>query len=549
MDRRAVAAVAVALVGLAAPAPAAADWPVYGRDLANTRDAGKDGPTVAQIPTLAETWRFDSPTGDFTGTPVLANGVLIAGDYSGTVYALDAVTGKLRWSKNVGGPVNGSAAIDPSAPGGAAVYVPVATVGSPRLAALSLADGRPRWSSVLTNQPSSSVYGSPTYWKGTVYIGTSGPNGDDSNARGTVVALRESDGAVRWRTFTVPPGHDGGPVWSTPAIDAATGRLYVGTGNAYHAPAADTTDAIVALDASSGAILGHYQAIADDIFAPDNPAGPDADFGASPNLMHGPNGQALVGEGAKDGFYYALDRATMKFVWKAANGPGSALGGFVGSTAYDGKRVYGSNALTSQVAAIGRDGASQWSSADGGTADFSPVAVANGALYSAAPGGSVTIRDGASGTVLKTLALGAPTFGGISTTGGAVYAAVGVGPPPPPAPQQDGTGSIVAFGDTSRSGAHGGGGGGGHKTRARIKLSVKPRVVRAGRKTALRFTARARSRVVRGAIVRLAGHRVRTGRKGVARMVVRLKHGRHLARASKRGLRSGRVTVYAHQSD
>jgi polyvinyl alcohol dehydrogenase (cytochrome) len=559
---RRAALVGAVLAALAvSAAPAAADWPVYGGDLANTRNAGAAGPMRAQLAGLAEAWRFDSPTGDFTGTPVVAGGVLVAGDYSGTVYALDAVTGKVRWSKNVGGPVNGSAAIDTAAPGGAAVFVPVATAGKPRLAALSLADGRARWSTVLTDQAQTSVYGSPTFWKGKVYIGTSGPNGDDSKARGTVVALDERTGAVRWRTFMVPPGRDGGLVWSTPAIDTATGRLYVGTGNAYHAPAADTTDAIVAMNASNGAILGHYQAIADDTFAADNPAGPDADFGSSPNLIRGPTGRALVGEGAKDGFYYALDRASMKFVWKRSLGPGSAIGGFLGSTAYDGKRVYGSNALTSQVGAIGVGGASQWSTVDGGTLDFSPLATANGAVYSANNAGTVTVRDAASGAELKTLSLGAPTFGGMSFTGRALYAAVGIGPPPPPGPQdQYGEGSIVAFGDTSHSGGGGNGGNGGNgggggqnggggtgTSRARIKLSVRPRAVRAGRRTVFRFTARARKRAVRGAVVRLAGHQARTNRKGVARIAARLRHGRHTARASKRGFRGGRVTVYAHR--
>ena len=58
----------------------------------------------------------------------------------------------------------------------------------------------------------------------------------------------------------MPPGHDGRAVWATPAIDTAAGRLYVGTGNAYHDPVADTTDAMLVLDACSGRILGHYQA-------------------------------------------------------------------------------------------------------------------------------------------------------------------------------------------------------------------------------------------------------------------------------------------------
>jgi polyvinyl alcohol dehydrogenase (cytochrome) len=520
--------------------PAAADWPVYGRDLSNSRNAGSDGPARAQIPTLKEAWSFDSPTGDFTGTPVIANGVLVAGDYSGTVYALDAVTGKVRWKRKLAAPVDGSAAIDAAAPHGGIVYVPLAKVGGPRLAALSLRDGTKRWSTLLTGQASSSVYGSPTYWRGTVFVGTSGPNGDGSTARGAVVALDARTGAVRWRTYMVPPGHDGGAVWATPAIDTASGRLYVGTGNAYHEPVAGTTDSIVALDAATGTMLAHHQAITGDTFGPDNPAGPDADFGSSPNLIRGPTGRRLVGEGAKDGVYYALDRATLKPVWKTAVGPGSTIGGFVGSTAYDGTRIYGSNALTSQVVALGRGGSTVWSSADGGSADFSPVATANGVLYSLNQGGVLTARDAATGTTLNSVSLGAPTFGGIATVGRAVYVAVGVGPPPPPAPQQDGTGSIVALGDTSQSGGR----------RAQMRVSVEPRRVRAGRRVRFQFQISSTSGdPLRGAQVELAGQSARTGRAGRATIEARFQHrGRHRARIQASGYVSRSIVIVVRRA-
>jgi polyvinyl alcohol dehydrogenase (cytochrome) len=529
-----------ALAGLAlaaGAAPAAADWPIYGHDLANTRNGGTDGPSIAQIPTLKRAWSFDSPTGDFTGTPVVAKGTLVAGDYSGTVYALDAVTGKVRWTKKLGDPVDGSAAIDASAPKGGIVYVPVAKVGAPRVTALSLRDGHSLWSSALTRQPDSSVYGSPTLWKGTVYIGTSGPNGDGSTARGAIVALDARTGARRWRTYAVPPKHDGGAVWSTPAIDRSTGRLYVGTGNAYHEPVAATTDSVLALDARTGAILGHYQALAGDTFGPDNPAGPDADFGASPNLFEGADGKKLVGEGAKDGVYYALDRATMKLAWKTSVGPGSTIGGFVGSTAYDGTRIYGTNALTSQVGALGRDGFSQWTSADAGSADFSPVAIANGVLYTLNASGVLSAREARTGTVLNQVDLNAPTFGGIATVGRAVYVAVGVGPPPSPAPQQYGTGSIVALGDTSASGRRG--------RRARMLVSVHPRKVRAGRRVRFHFRVTSLAGTpVRGARIRFAHALARTGRGGRATIVARFAHpGKRRARVRAKGYVKRRVGV------
>src|SRR3712207_5647110 len=72
-----LAGIVVALAAAAMPAPAAADWLIYGKDLANSRNAGTDGPSAAQVPNMEQEWRFDAPTGDFTGTPVTSKGLLI----------------------------------------------------------------------------------------------------------------------------------------------------------------------------------------------------------------------------------------------------------------------------------------------------------------------------------------------------------------------------------------------------------------------------------------------------------------------------------------
>ena len=540
---------------IAAPAAAAAaDWPVYGHDLANTRSAGADGPSAAQAGSLKQAWTFNSSNGDFTGTPVVADGVLVAGTNLGTIYALDAVTGKLRWSHDVGSQINGSAAIDPRAPGGAAVYVPVARLSSPHLIALDLATGAVRWDTVLSREDGADVFGSPTYWNGTVYIGTSGPNSDESHARGSVVAINEASGAIRWQTFTVPPGHDGGAVWSTPAIDASNGRLYVGTGNAYHDPAADTTDSMMVLDAHSGAILAHYQSTPDDVWMMDAPfGGPDHDFGASANLITAPDGRKLVGEGNKDGTYFAADPAAMRPVWQTSIGPGSAIGGILASTAYDGTRMYGTDSLNGHVWALGRDGSVQWGSDDGGTLVFSPVAFGNGVLYTANPSGSLIARDAATGTVLGRMSLGAPTLGGISIVGGAVYVSVGTGPPPQPLPQVDessfdGSGSIVAFGDTSRAGAAPA--QPKPRKRASFALSVAPRSVDAGRTVVFRFRTRHGARPLAGVAVRLAGRKARTNRHGRAAMRVRLpRAGTYAVDAWRHGFGRTATTVEARGSN
>src|SRR5690242_21726671 len=74
---RVIACATVAFLSLAGTA--AADWPVYGHDLGNSRSAGADGPTAAEAATLQRAWTFNSPNGDFTGTPVVAGGTLVAG--------------------------------------------------------------------------------------------------------------------------------------------------------------------------------------------------------------------------------------------------------------------------------------------------------------------------------------------------------------------------------------------------------------------------------------------------------------------------------------
>ena len=442
--------VSVAALLLATPSVAIADWPTYGHDLSNTRDAGLVGPAPSQVPTMTQTWKFSSSTGDFTGTPVVAGGVLVAGNNGGWVYALDAATGKLLWSRNVGAPVNGSAAIDLSAPGGPTVFVPVAEVGSPHLAALSLSSGATRWDTTLTTWPGADVYGSPVFWRGTVYIGVSAFQ-DNSTVRGSLLSLGERGGQIRWQTYTVPPGRDGAPIWSTPAIDTRTGRLYAGTGNNYHSPTTDTEDAIMAFDASTGAILGSYQATSGDVFSESgNVTGPDADFGDSPNLITSPSGEQLVGDGQKTGIYWALDRATMQPAWHATIGPGWQFGGIIGATASDSSRIYGADATSGQVFGLRTDGSLAWESVDAGGAHVSPAAIGDGVLYTVDPTGFLVARQPDTGLLLGRFPLGGFALGGASVVGQAVYVAVGTSE----LPQQLG-GSIIAFGRTSLLGPSG----------------------------------------------------------------------------------------------
>jgi hypothetical protein len=85
------------------------------------------------------------------------------------------------------------------------------------------------------------------------------------------------------------------------------------------------------------------------------------------------------------------------------------------------------------------------------------------------------------------------------------------------------------------------------KTAPRLRVRVKPRRVRTGRRVRLRFrVTRAGGRGVRGARVTVAGFRVRTNRRGRASKMLRLRSpGLYRVRATRKGMRAGRTTVRA----
>jgi outer membrane protein assembly factor BamB len=131
-------------------------------------------------------------------------------------------------------------------------------------------------------------------------------------------------------------------------------------------------------------------------------------------------------------------------------GPASALGGILGSTAYDGQNIYGPITVPGYLWSIGFTAGHlvpNWVSP--GPADpvhFSPVATSNGVVYSANSSGFLDATLAATGTLLAHLPLNAvpPTvppsytlaFGGVSVAEGMVFADTG---------SQGQTGSVVAF--------------------------------------------------------------------------------------------------------
>jgi polyvinyl alcohol dehydrogenase (cytochrome) len=195
---------------------------------------------------------------------------------------------------------------------------------------------------------------------------------------GGVVALDAATGAVRWQYRVLPKaapsgknrkgqpafGPSGAPVWCSPTVDAARGLLYIGTGENYTDPPTSTSDAVQALDMSTGKLVWNFQATAGDTYNVGCPlfnncpakAGPDLDFGMAPILVKGKEGKDLLLAGQKSGVVYALSPDGGKLVWHTRIGKGGALGGIHWGMATDGKYVYAANA-DNKIAIDNRDSA------------------------------------------------------------------------------------------------------------------------------------------------------------------------------------------------
>ena len=239
--------------------------------------------------------------------------------------------------------------------------------------------GRERWRAHADTHPDVTITGSPRLHDGTLYVPLSSsewasaadPGYGCCTFRGGVAAFAAADGAHLWTAYSIPEAprprgrrndlgvelhHPAGaPVWNTPTIDVDRGLVYVGTGEAYTSPAADTSDAVLAFDIETGARRLAYQSIAGDAWnmacfiggGPNCPEedGPDLDIGAPPILMKRAAGDLLL-VGQKSGDVFALQPDTGELVWRNKVGRGGFAGGVHWGMATDGERLYVPNADT-----------------------------------------------------------------------------------------------------------------------------------------------------------------------------------------------------------
>ena len=326
-------------------------WLTPGRDGAGTYYSPLDAINDKNVERLGFAWDYKLGTRrGLEATPVVVDGVMYAVGNFGRVYALDADTGRERWTYDpkVDGQWGRYACCDAVSRGLAVwqgrVYV-VSLDGF--LHAIDAGTGRLVWrvDTLPVRAPGEFHYfvtGAPLLAGDAVVIGNGGS--DFKGARGSVSAYSLDSGKFQWRFYTVPrdprlgaqdqPHLDaavktwpakydwsmggGGTAWDGLAYDPDRRLVYFGTGNAspYHGEHdpqgpgdALFVASIVAVDAASGKLAWYFQEI----------PGEGWDYDTVNKLVLadvevGGKVRPAIMQASKNGFLYVLDRASGEFL-------------------------------------------------------------------------------------------------------------------------------------------------------------------------------------------------------------------------------------------
>ena len=361
------------------------DWPTlqgWGLTLEGTRfiDQATAGLSKADAKNLHLKWAFAYPGATRARSqPSYHAGSIMVGSQDGTVYALDLDSGCMRWSFKAAAEVRSAITVRRATDGDNAT----AFFGDIRgmVYAIDATDGSLVWQTQAGDHPAVTLTGSPRLYNERLYVPLSSsewasaadPSYPCCTFRGAVVAMDVHTGAIEWTTYSIPEApaptgelnsegaqrfHPAGaPIWNSPTIDVQRGLLYVGTGEAYTSPAADTSDSVLAMDLETGEVVWTFQATAGDAWnmacfiggGTNCPVedGPDLDVGAPPMLTTLSDGRDVIIVGQKSGSVYGLDPNNGgKLLWHNKIGRGGFAGGIHWGMAANADAVFAPNADT-----------------------------------------------------------------------------------------------------------------------------------------------------------------------------------------------------------
>jgi polyvinyl alcohol dehydrogenase (cytochrome) len=420
-----------------------------GHDITNTRHqplASEIGP--ANVARLKPKWVVTTG-GDVSATPAVVGGAVYFPDWGGSLWKLDAESGKEVWRTSISEYNNIPSSISRTSPVVAHGMVFVGDLNG-NMMGVDAASGALRWITELDPNPNTIVTTSPVVHGSRLYIATSSSGGGAARMifRGSMIALDVRTGRILWQRFVlpdnggVPGGFSGGAFVNPPAIDINNGLVFGAAGQLYFQPAAVTAclaadpdrwnedcfpddayfNSLIAFDLRTGEPRWSFRGAGPEarrLGCGDNPPAwcppwdsnlpaPGGfsvwDFaGAGANVFRTRiNGRPrdVVGIGEKSGVYWLFDARTGELLWSRLVGHGDDPGGIQWGTAVDGERIY---------AAIGHN------------ARKVPYTLPSGETIT---GGSWAALDPASGDILWQTPdpLGAADLAALTVANGIVYA-------------------------------------------------------------------------------------------------------------------------------
>jgi outer membrane protein assembly factor BamB/mono/diheme cytochrome c family protein len=324
----------------------------------------------ANVGELELKWSLAIPgVTEMRSQPVAADGVLFLGTANGNVFAIDQESGCIHWRYSANSAVRSSLSLDTTSDGKPTLFF---ADDRGTVYAVNANNGRLRWSSSQRWFPVTVISGSLAFHDDVLYVPIStfetALAGVDAypccRSHGGVAAINAIDGSLIWKYETTPHaskvgttsagtdiwGPSGAAVWTTPAIDSGRGRIYIGTAQNMSAPATHNSDAVIALDMATGEEVWVFQALAGDIWnvachlgranCPEN-AGPDFDFGGGITLTRDAMGNDVIVAGQKSGQVFALDPdRSGAVIWEQRLSQGTSNGGIHWGVATAGDTVW-----------------------------------------------------------------------------------------------------------------------------------------------------------------------------------------------------------------
>jgi outer membrane protein assembly factor BamB len=381
-------------VSPASSPPPPRPWPTYMANVERT-SANLQERAIApsNVSELQPVWTVPDNGSDFSA-PIVVDGTVYYGSWSGNETAVNVTTGAVEWSTYLG--------TDPSCGG----YTPMGISSTPAYLdgtlflgggdgywyALNASTGQTIWRYLVgTGADGFYDWASALLYGHSLYIGIASCF-DSPLVPAGLIELNVSGAPTLTAQFnTTPPGQVGESIWTTPAMDPENHTLWLATGNENPPGYPINANAIVGLNSTTLNVSGSWQV--------PNVAGQDSDFGSTPLLFQTASGVPMVVASNKNGVAYALNRSNISSdgswapAWEL-----NTEGGFSGG-AFDGQTLYLAGGST-VYAVDPANGSVLWTAGmDGGGGILGSLSWANGLVY-AAGGGAVEAIDAANGTVL-----------------------------------------------------------------------------------------------------------------------------------------------------